>query len=297
MDKLAPKLIRRALKKNYIAVIIDPIYKVLTGDENSADQMAHFTNQFDKVATELGSSVIYCHHHSKGSQGGKKSMDRASGSGVFARDPDALIDLVELEVSEELLTQRLNQAACEVYKLALQERNNAYYQQHVGLDDLLSPAQMRTHFEKGIPDVMDRASYADKLEEVRNKIQIATAWRVEGTLREFAKFKPVNMWFSYPVHAIDETGVLADIQLEETTQNWKKNLDSKKANEKKKRSADERFATAMEVLFDGINPVELSEMVEYFSTEDKPVSEKTIRRWVKNNGEFEVKNNQILPKE
>ena len=118
-------------------------------------------------------------------------MDRASGSGVFARDPDALIDLVELEVSEELLTQRLNQAACEVYKQALQERNNAYYQQNVGLDDLLSPAQMRTHFEKGIPDVMARAPYVDRLEEVRNKVQIATAWRVEGTLREFAKFKPV----------------------------------------------------------------------------------------------------------
>ena len=297
MDKLAPKLIRRALKKNYIAVIIDPIYKVLTGDENSADQMAHFTNQFDKVATELGCSVIYCHHHSKGSQGGKKSMDRASGSGVFARDPDALIDLVELEVSEELLTQRLNQATCEVYKQALQERNNAYYQQNVGLDDLLSPAQMRTHFEKGIPDVMARAPFVDKLEEVRNKIQIATAWRVEGTLREFAKFKPVNMWFSYPVHTLDESGVLADIQLEETTPNWKKNLDSKKGNEKKKRSADEKFVTAMEVLFDGINPVELSEIVKYFSTEDKPVSEKTIRRWVKNNGNFEVKNNQITPKE
>ena len=297
MDKLAPKLIRRALKKNYIAVIIDPIYKVLTGDENSADQMAHFTNQFDKVATELGSSVIYCHHHSKGSQGGKKSMDRASGSGVFARDPDALIDLVELDVTEELLTQRLNQAACEVYKQALQERNNVYYQQNVGLDDLLSAAQMRTHFEKGIPDVMARAPYTDKLEEVRNKIQIATAWRVEGTLREFAKFKPVNMWFSYPVHAIDETGVLADIQLEETTPNWKKNLDSKKGNEKKKKSADERFTTAMDALFDGINPVELSEMVEYFSTEDKPVSEKTIRRWVKKRDDFEVKNNQITPKE
>ncbi|NEW06366.1 hypothetical protein GK047_10115 [Paenibacillus sp. SYP-B3998] len=56
--------------------------------------------RFDKIATELGASVIYCHHHSKGSQGGKKSMDRASGSGVFARDPDALIDLVELDVTE-----------------------------------------------------------------------------------------------------------------------------------------------------------------------------------------------------
>ena len=97
MDKLAPKLIRRAAKKNYVAIIIDPIYKVITGDENSADQMANFCNQFDKVCTELGCAVIYCHHHSKGNQGGKKSMDRASGSGVFARDPDALLDLIELE--------------------------------------------------------------------------------------------------------------------------------------------------------------------------------------------------------
>ena len=71
MDKLAPRLIRRAAKKNYEAIIIDPIYKVITGDENSADQMANFCNQFDKVCTELGCAVIYCHHHSKGSQGGK----------------------------------------------------------------------------------------------------------------------------------------------------------------------------------------------------------------------------------
>ena len=34
MDKLAPKLIRRAQKKGYAAVMIDPIYKVITGDEN-----------------------------------------------------------------------------------------------------------------------------------------------------------------------------------------------------------------------------------------------------------------------
>lgn len=69
MDKLAPKLIRRAAQKNYLAIIIDPIYKVITGDENSADQMARFCNQFDKVCTELGCAVIYCHHHSKGRPG------------------------------------------------------------------------------------------------------------------------------------------------------------------------------------------------------------------------------------
>ena len=65
MDKLAPKLIRRAAKKDYIAVVIDPIYKVITGDENSADQMANFCNQFDKVCTELGCAVIYCKSEAK----------------------------------------------------------------------------------------------------------------------------------------------------------------------------------------------------------------------------------------
>ena len=39
-------------------------------------------------------------------------MDRASGSGVFARDPDALLDLIELEVTEPLLKQETNKAVC-----------------------------------------------------------------------------------------------------------------------------------------------------------------------------------------
>ncbi|MDM5146180.1 hypothetical protein ICE98_03317 [Lactococcus lactis] len=43
MDKLTPKLIRRAQKEKFDAVIIDPIYKVLTGSENDAEQMAKFT--------------------------------------------------------------------------------------------------------------------------------------------------------------------------------------------------------------------------------------------------------------
>lgn len=100
MNRLAPKLIRRAQKHNYAAIIIDPIYKVLTGDENSAEKMSEFCNQFDKVCTELACSVIYCHHHSKGGQGSKFAADRASGSGVFARDPDALMDIVEIDISD-----------------------------------------------------------------------------------------------------------------------------------------------------------------------------------------------------
>lgn len=106
MDKLAPKIICRAKKYGFKAIIIDPIYKVIMGDENAAGDMAKFCNQFDLLCRDLGCSTIYCHHHSKGPQGQKKAMDRASGSGVFARDPDAVIDVTPLSVKEE--TGQLN---------------------------------------------------------------------------------------------------------------------------------------------------------------------------------------------
>lgn len=125
MDKLAPRLIRRAAKKGYLAVVLDPIYKVITGDENSADQMAKFCNQFDLVCRELDCAVIYCHHHSKGAQGGKRSMDRASGSGVFARDPDAMLDMTELVPTDAIREQLHNKAACAAAKALLDTRGHA----------------------------------------------------------------------------------------------------------------------------------------------------------------------------
>lgn len=101
LDQLVPDIIKRTKDKQYDAIILDPIYKTLTGDENSASDMAKFCNQFDLICTETGCAAIYCHHHSKGSQGSKKAADRASGSGVFARDPDAQLDIIQLELTEE----------------------------------------------------------------------------------------------------------------------------------------------------------------------------------------------------
>ena len=140
LDKLAPMIIRRVRGQELAAIILDPIYKVLTGDENNARDMSSFCNQFDRIATETGAAMIYVHHHSKGSQIGKRSMDRASGSGVFARDPDALLDMVEL-----------------------------------------------AHEQKD----------GDR-----------TAWRVEATLRDFKPWAPINLWFEFPRHVVDESGEL-----------------------------------------------------------------------------------------
>jgi len=278
MDKLAPKLIRRAAKKNYIAIIIDPIYKVLTGDENSADQMAHFTNQFDKVCTELGSSVIYCHHHSKGSQGGKKSMDRASGSGVFARDPDALIDLVELGVTHDLVKQEENKAICEVYQQFFENNNPSYLAEHISQDDLLTAKAMEEHAKLAIPEQV--ANARERIKQAVQSVRVRSAWRVEGTLREYPKFAPINMWFQYPIHKVDDVGSLKDIQPDGDLPAWQKATDKRKDNAKEqRRSRAEEFEEAVHHCNFG-EPPTLKHLSEWFSATGKPVAERTIRDWV-----------------
>lgn len=102
LDQLVPKIIRRIRDQHFDAIVLDPVYKVITGDENNASEMGAFCNQFDKICAATGCSTIYCHHHSKGAQGAKKAMDRASGSGVFARDPDAQLDIIELEMTDDI---------------------------------------------------------------------------------------------------------------------------------------------------------------------------------------------------
>lgn len=283
MDKLAPKLIRRASKKNYIAIIIDPIYKVITGDENSADQMAHFCNQFDKVCTELGCAVIYCHHHSKGAQGGKRSMDRASGSGVFARDPDALIDLVELELNDDILKQEKNKAVCKVCEGWLYKYDKLY---HASQDDLCSETQMLALCR----EYLENDAYECVIEDVgkvRKTVESRSAWRIEGTLREFPKFAPVNLWFKYPVHNIDNIGVLKDIAVDDGMSTWKKNFAKKKTDAERKNERKNSLETAFEAC--GIDDkVTVKAMAEYMG-----VTEKTVRNRLKEHSGFWIDEGQV----
>lgn len=279
MDKLAPMLIRRAAKKNYIAIVIDPIYKVITGDENSADQMSNFCNQFDKVCTELGVAVIYCHHHSKGSQGGKKSMDRASGSGVFARDPDALIDLIELETTEELMKQQENRAVCDACKQYLDA--NTKWEGDLSQDDLCSSFQMMEYCKEKL-EKWQMAVLERNIEVAKAKVKGMTAWRIEGTLREFSKFEPQNLWFNYPVHELDHSGVLGDIQPEAEQAPWKRAMNSRKPKEQKKQERKEALESSVENCNFG-DPPTLSDLAGAMG-----ISERSVRDRIKEHGGYEI---------
>ena len=280
MDKLAPKLIRRAAKKQYIAIIIDPIYKVITGDENSADQMAHFCNQFDRVCTELGCAVIYCHHHSKGRQGQKQSMDRASGSGVFARDPDALLDLIELDLDDDVRAQAANNAACAVCEAALREANLL---NEVSQDDLCSEKAALRACRELLPEE-DCLRLNRAVEAAKRAAEARTAWRVEGTLREFPKFPPVNLWFDYPVHTVDAGGMLTDLTANADEPPWKKGVRKRQSGAlQERRSKEQEFCDAVERCNMG-EPPTVNDLVEWYSSTGKNVAPRTVRDWIKKYG-------------
>ena len=277
MDKLAAPLIRRAKKRGYMAIIIDPIYKVITGDENSADQMAHFCNQFDKVCTEVGCAVVYCHHHSKGAQGGKRSMDRASGSGVFARDPDALLDMTELEITDALTKQQQDKAFCTVCETWLRRFLGEEAFDRL-CSDRFDPEKIRDTAHRCLQD----KSYSlcmKEAEAARQAVLSRTAWRIEGTLREFPRFPPLNVWFDYPVHKPDSTGVLQDCETE-GTYNPRKNLGRKKSKDDLK---NERI-TSIEVAFEGCEEGGMTTVKQLAETLGKSVD--TVYNYLDEHGGF-----------
>ena len=280
MDKLAPKLIRRAAKEQYAAIIIDPIYKVITGDENSADQMAAFCNQFDKVATELGCAVIYCHHHSKGAQGGKKSMDRASGSGVFARDPDALLDMAELPITDAIRTQQENNASAEICLKWLRRFKKNWFEL-ASQDDQCSAVRMLEICRDNLPEKTMQLC-AGEIQSAKNRIASRTAWRIEGTLREFESFAPRNLFFEYPVHHADTDGLLTDVKVEAdrpafgSKEYRQRGQEARQANQEKRR---QEFDTAVQACGAGEDAT-VSALFEYFGgTRTKKTLYKQLQRY------------------
>ena len=216
LEKLVPQINRTIKGKNYAAVILDPTYKLGIGDENAADSVTMFCNAIDKIAN-TGASVIYAHHHSKGAQGAKASMDRASGSGVFARDADALLDMIELRVPQE----RQEEA---------------------------------------------KAIYGEK----------CTAWRLDATLREFQRIEPVNIFFSYPLHEIDASGILEEANLEESERGMEYGREMGNISKRVKKAASKAdLAEAIErdKQFNG-KPKTQKQYAEEFG-----VSDRTIRTW------------------
>ena len=228
MEKLAPKIIRRCRNSGpYKAIIIDPLYKVQQGDENSAEAIMSFCNALDKIAHETGAAIIYDHHHPKGNAR-EKVIDRGAGSGVFSRDADALVDISNLEPGND---------APDLVKSLVKEGER--------------------------PMVMS------------------------FVLRDFKDIDEQKIWFKFPLHYIDEAGLLENCFIEGSAEaNFGKNPN--------KRSLDEK-ARIVEFAFnqcqrDGL--ARLSEMEQY-----SEVKARTLKEWAGEIGLYELGTGYIKRKD
>jgi AAA domain len=103
IETLTEALINGCKPGDFAAIIIDPIYTLL-GEyvENDNGDIAEVGNMLARVAKETGAAVIFVHHHSKGGQSNKRSIERNSGAGSWGRFPDAVLDITLKDKAKKL---------------------------------------------------------------------------------------------------------------------------------------------------------------------------------------------------
>ena len=222
MDKLAPKIIRRCRNTGpYKAIILDPLYKVQQGDENSAEAIMRFCNALDKIAHETGAAIIYDHHHPKG-DARENVIDRGSGSGVFSRDADAICDISNLSPGKEIL------------------------------------------------EIIN-----SKMQDGEKPMQISFV------LRDFKDVEPMNIWFRFPLHFVDDAGLLDGAPIKGSRED---NL-----NQSSCRTSPNERKAALDGVFMGCQEngsAKLSDMIAYGG-----ISESSLRRHLKEfSEEYSLKN-------
>jgi hypothetical protein len=95
---LRPKLEEQLEKHPFGLIILDPAYKVLGNrDENANGEIASLMNELEAMAQKTGAAVVVAHHFAKGDSTAKNAMDRMSGAGAWARDPDSIMVLTPHE--------------------------------------------------------------------------------------------------------------------------------------------------------------------------------------------------------
>ena len=156
------------------------------------------------------------------------------------------------------------------------------FAQDISQDDrvTLSAMQQIAH------DKLQSASYTLMMQDIdkaKAAVRARTAWRIEGTFREFPKLPPLNLWFDYPIHRADEDEVLKDAKYDGEF-DPKQNLGRKKSKKelKAERNSD------IEVTFEGQQTDGIASIKDMAEASGK--SEDTVRRHLKEHGGCWIEN-------
>lgn len=97
IDKLKHSIIRKVKANKIDVLFLDPIYKIMIGEENSNTDVGRFCRELDDIVQETGVTIVYAHHFAKGSSASKSVYDKGAGAGAFSRDADVVVSLDQLD--------------------------------------------------------------------------------------------------------------------------------------------------------------------------------------------------------
>jgi hypothetical protein len=192
-----------------------------------------------------------------------------------------------------LLKQEENKAVCQVC-ISWLTKYVPDWDAKVSQDDKCSERAMLPLSQR----LLGQSLYVDMLTDVYNArqfVQHRSAWRIDGTLREFPKFAPVDVWFNYPQHEVDTAGILKDQESEGDKAPWQKGKDKRKTDAAKQR---ENRIKQLEAAINSANtgePPSIDEVRDYIGR-DK-ISERTLKDRIRDHGGYEISNGIVVKKE
>lgn len=141
-------------------IVLDPLYKISSGVENTAEDTKIILAAFDSLAEETGAAVLYTHHDAKGIAGDRDIRDRGAGSNVIGRDYDACLTLDAHATNEgatvvEILLR--NYRPQDAFSIVWTEENNGYCFQ---TDETIVPEKRTSRTKKppfAAPDYIPQA--------------------------------------------------------------------------------------------------------------------------------------------
>ena len=100
------RLMKKVEKYNPGVLIIDPIYKMLTGDMKEQSQISTFLDNMDQIISRHGTTLLLVAHSKKGERDENEwGSDDLLGSVFFSAWPDSII---QIERSAQLLTVKFD---------------------------------------------------------------------------------------------------------------------------------------------------------------------------------------------
>lgn len=135
MHKLVDELILAHEEYPFDVCVLDPIYKLEDGDENTADGTNDFLAEMDRLNIDTGCATMYVHHTGKGGAGNRSVWETGRGSSNFANDAYAVVSFEEL-----YLSPKANEAAWnEMLHMGIADPSQAAYRIRFGTRGFQAP--------------------------------------------------------------------------------------------------------------------------------------------------------------